>query len=85
MLFHSEHIQNKLVLMTDIKVVNIQKHWVCGLCLSSGIPNTRKHNVSETGSVSGEGRKTLTLLGPLEELTSLEDGNRSSFPKRCIF
>jgi hypothetical protein len=29
-----------------------QKYWVSGLCPSSGIQNTRKHNVSETGFVS---------------------------------
>jgi hypothetical protein len=29
-----------------------QKYWVSGLGPSSGILNTRKHNVSETGSVS---------------------------------
>jgi hypothetical protein len=29
-----------------------QNYWVFGLCPSSGILETRKHNVSETGSVS---------------------------------
>jgi hypothetical protein len=29
-----------------------QNHWVFGLCPSSGILETTKHNVSETGSVS---------------------------------
>lgn len=29
----------------------MQYHWVFGLCLSSGIPETRKLNVSETGPV----------------------------------
>jgi hypothetical protein len=33
-------------------VFNTQNYWVSGLCPSSGILNTRKHNVSETGSVS---------------------------------
>jgi hypothetical protein len=33
-------------------VYNIQNYWVFGLCLSFGILETRKHNVSETGSVS---------------------------------
>jgi hypothetical protein len=28
-----------------------QNYWVSGLCSSSGILNTRKHNVSEIGSV----------------------------------
>jgi hypothetical protein len=32
-------------------VYNIQNHWIPGLCPSSGILNTRKHNVSETESV----------------------------------
>jgi hypothetical protein len=40
-------------------VCNTQNYWIAGLCPSSGILNTRKHNVSETGSVSvvrsGEG------------------------------
>jgi hypothetical protein len=41
----------------------------CGLCLSSGIPKTTEHNVSETGSVSvlNEGSETSTLFGPLEK------------------
>jgi hypothetical protein len=30
----------------------VQNKWVSGLCPSTGILNTRKHNVSETGSVS---------------------------------
>jgi hypothetical protein len=45
-----------------------QNYWISGLCPSSGILKTKKHNVSETGSVSvlrGEG-KTPTLLGPIE-------------------
>jgi hypothetical protein len=33
-------------------VYNTQNYWVFGLCPSSGILETRKHNVSETGSVS---------------------------------
>jgi hypothetical protein len=31
-------------------VYNIQNYWVFGLCPSSSILETRKHNVSETGS-----------------------------------
>jgi hypothetical protein len=31
---------------------NTQNYWVFGLCQSSGILETRKHDVSETGSVS---------------------------------
>jgi hypothetical protein len=33
-------------------VYNTQNYWVFGLCPSSGILETRKHDVSETGSVS---------------------------------
>jgi hypothetical protein len=33
-------------------VYNTQKYWVFGLCPSSGILETIKHNVSETVSVS---------------------------------
>jgi hypothetical protein len=41
-------------------VYNTQNCWVFGLCLSTGVQQTRKHNVSETGSVSvkWEGVKT---------------------------
>jgi hypothetical protein len=56
------------------------------ICPSCSILKTRKHDVSETGSVSAhssEGKDTPTLLGPLEKvhvsLHSPEDGNRSSF------
>jgi hypothetical protein len=48
---------------------NTQNYCDFGLCPSSGIPETREYNVSETGSVSvlrwGVG-ETPTLLGPLE-------------------
>jgi hypothetical protein len=54
-------------------VYNIQNHWLSGQCPSFGILNTRKHNVSDTGSVFvfrwGERereRKRSTLLGLLE-------------------
>jgi hypothetical protein len=33
-------------------VYNTQNYWLFGLCPSSGILESRKHNVSETGSVS---------------------------------
>jgi hypothetical protein len=33
-------------------VYNIQNYWGSGLCPLSGILKTRKHSVSETGSVS---------------------------------
>jgi hypothetical protein len=46
----------------------VQNYCVCGLCRSSGVLKPRKHNVSETESVSilmwREG--DTTLLGPLE-------------------
>jgi hypothetical protein len=47
---------------------NTQNYWVFGLSPSSGIIETRKHDVSETGSVSvfRWGGKTSTQLGPLE-------------------
>jgi hypothetical protein len=46
----------------------LQNYWIPGLLPSSGIPENRKHDVSETGSVSvlRWGGKTLTQLGPLE-------------------
>jgi hypothetical protein len=50
-------------------VCNTQNYWVFALFPSSGILETIKHDVSETGSVSvlgWEGRKTPTQLGPLE-------------------
>jgi hypothetical protein len=49
-------------------VCNTQTYWVFGLCPSSGILETRKHNVSETESVSvlRSGGKTPTQLGTLE-------------------
>jgi hypothetical protein len=49
-------------------VYNTQNSCVFGLCPSSGILETRKDNISETGSVSIHrwGGKTPTLLGPLE-------------------
>jgi hypothetical protein len=45
-----------------------QNYCVSGLCPSSRILNTRKYNGLENGSVSmsDEGRKIPTLLGPLE-------------------
>jgi hypothetical protein len=52
-------------------VYNTQNYWVFLTFLSSGILETRKRDVSETGSVSvlkrkGVGEKTPTPLGPLE-------------------
>jgi hypothetical protein len=45
-----------------------RNYWVFGPCPSSGILETRKHNVSETGSVSALrwGGETPTVLGLLE-------------------
>jgi hypothetical protein len=42
-------------------VYNTQNYWVYGRCPSSGIPESRKHDVSETESVSVQ-----ISLGPLE-------------------
>jgi hypothetical protein len=49
-------------------VYNTQNYRVFGLFPSSGILGTRKHDVSETGSVSVLrcGRKTPTQMGPLD-------------------
>jgi hypothetical protein len=49
-------------------VYHTQNYWVFELFSSSGILETRKHNVSETGSVSVLrcGGKTPTQLGPLD-------------------
>jgi hypothetical protein len=33
-------------------IYNTPEYWVSGICPLSGILNTGKHNVSETGSVS---------------------------------
>jgi hypothetical protein len=46
-------------------VYNTENYWVSGHCPSSGILKTRKHNVSETASVSvlGKVEQTPTLLG----------------------
>jgi hypothetical protein len=49
-------------------VYTARNYWVFGLCPSSGILETRKHDVSEAGYVSFLrcGRKTPTQLGPLD-------------------
>jgi hypothetical protein len=59
-------------------VYHTQNYWVFGLFLSFGILGTRKHDVSETGSVPllrcvcvREGGKTPTQLGPLDRATSI--------------
>jgi hypothetical protein len=62
-------------------VYNTQNYWLSGLCPSSGILNTRKHNVPETGS--GVQRLWLALSKGSNRvgvpLPSSEDGNRSIF------
>jgi hypothetical protein len=54
-------------------VYNTQNYWVLGLSPLSSILETRKHNISETGSVSvlRWGGKTPTQLGPLERVNLL--------------
>jgi hypothetical protein len=48
-------------------VYHTQNYWVFGLCPSSGILETRKHNVSETGRFRAQVRGEIpTLLGTLE-------------------
>jgi hypothetical protein len=56
----------------DMKVV--QKYWVSGLCTLSGILNTRKHNVSETGPVCILGGDTYS--GPVTDVTSFFQQSR---------
>jgi hypothetical protein len=56
-------------------VFSTQNYWVFGLYPSSGILETRKYDVSETGSVSvlrWRGEKTPTQLGPLERETEID-------------
>jgi hypothetical protein len=48
-------------------VYNIQNYWGFGLYRSSRILETKKHNVSETGSVSvTRGREIPTPMGLLD-------------------
>jgi hypothetical protein len=48
-------------------VYNAQNYWVSGLCPFSGILDTRKHKVSETGCFRLQVRGGRhTLLGPFE-------------------
>jgi hypothetical protein len=49
-------------------VCNAQNYWVSGLCPSSGILNTTEKTFRKLDLFpsSGEGKKTPTLLGPLE-------------------
>jgi hypothetical protein len=73
--------------MSNLHFLN---YWDFGLCPSSGILKTRKHSVSETGSVyvlrcGGVG--TPTLLGPLHSrcLLLLTGGwQQTQFPQPCL-
>jgi hypothetical protein len=62
---------DNLLYDTGNKSHNTPNYWGSGLCPSSGILKTRKHNVSETLS---EGANTVGIVLP-----SPEDGSRSSF------
>jgi hypothetical protein len=55
-------------------VHHAQNYWVFGLFPSSGILGTRKHDVSETGSVP-----VLRCLPPAPEYGNMQ------FPKRRVF
>jgi hypothetical protein len=44
-------VRQKQILRLLTMVYNTQNYWVFGLCPSSGILGTRKHKVSEIGSV----------------------------------
>jgi hypothetical protein len=60
-----------------------QNYWVFGLRPASGILETRKHNVSETGSVSilrWGGRRHLLYWVPKKELTSINGPVRWEIP-----
>jgi hypothetical protein len=62
-------------------VYNTQNYWVFGLFPSSGILETRKHDITETGSVSvlkcvG---KTPTKLGSVIEVTSFQGTQLSMY------
>jgi hypothetical protein len=63
---------------------NTQNYWISGLCPSSEILNSRKHNVSETGSVSvlrrGEG-DTFSV----ESFRRANLNYWTEFPKRSVF
>jgi hypothetical protein len=61
-------ISRKELTGRELQNEELHDYWVSGLCPSSGILNTREHNVSETGSVSflRSGGKTPTQLGPFE-------------------
>jgi hypothetical protein len=54
-------------------VYNTQIFWIFELCPSSGILETRKHNVSKLDlfPFSGEGGRYLLIWVPYKELTSV--------------
>jgi hypothetical protein len=56
-----------MLLLKSLSAIRTQNYWVFGLFPSSGILETTKHNVSETGSVSVLrcGWKTSSQVGPL--------------------
>jgi hypothetical protein len=70
-------------------VYNTQNYQVFGLCSSSCITETRKHNVSETGSIAivRWGGETPTLLGPnTVGVSILTCGQKKiNFKKHCVF
>jgi hypothetical protein len=64
-----------------------QNYWVSGLCPSPGSLNTRKHNVSETGSVFifRWGGETPTQLVPLERATPQSVDQKSRRRRQNLF
>jgi hypothetical protein len=61
---------------SKLNVLEAQNCWVFGLLPLSGILETRKHNVSETESVSVlrlNGEETPTLFGPVIEVNFQRD------------
>jgi hypothetical protein len=67
-------------------VYDTKDYWIFRLFPSSGILGTRKHDVSETGSVwsSGVGGNTPCQLGLLDR-ANLNHWTSDLFPKRRVF
>jgi hypothetical protein len=66
-------------------VYHNQNYWDFGLSPSSGILGNRKHDVSETGSVSVlrcGGGETSTQLGPLDKANLNQGLYRAQMSKR---
>jgi hypothetical protein len=65
--------QHRVITKSAKHCMDTQNYWVLGLCPPSGILETRKHYVSEIGSVTmcRWGGKTPSHLGPIEKLTSI--------------